>query len=118
MLLDFRKPECSIVSKCVSWSGKYMGFYGFHYHKGKPCWVVGSSNKQNGEIVMRHYNADNNPDERIAKHEAEHYWQEFRAGLLKKPEYEETDEQHEELMRWFDEAERQANRRKKRTFIN
>ena len=90
MLLDFRKPNVSVVDKCISWSGKYFCFLGSHYEAGKICWVVGSSNKVTGEIVMRHYSETNGA---IApKAQAATEWEKYKAAMVKAPESEEQDE--------------------------
>jgi hypothetical protein len=106
-LLNFRKPECYVLEKCVSYSGKYMGFFGNHYHEGHLCYVVGASNKATGEILMRHYNETNNINEEAAKYAATKYWQTLQTGLKKAPVAEETDDFTESVSRWIDEFERQ-----------
>jgi hypothetical protein len=104
MLLDFRKPNCTILSSTVSYTGKYFGFLGIHYHAGATCYVVGASNKQSGEIVMRHYNHEKNINIEAAKFEAEQYWQTFKEELERKPESGEDAEQSSQLEEWFNRA--------------
>ena len=91
MLLDFRKPNCYILEKIVSWSGQYLCFYGNHYEAGVICYVVGTSNKSNGEVIMRHYN-EKIKDCLAPKAQAETYWEEFKSKMLKTPESEEQDD--------------------------
>jgi len=90
MLLDFRKPQVYIVEKVISQSGKYLCFLGNHYHKGHTCWVVGSSNKLTGEIVMRHYNTKS----LAPKAEAETYWRQLKEKMLAKPKSELEEDAH------------------------
>ena len=107
MLLDFRKPSVVIQDKCVSWTGKYFAFLGTHFHAGKPCWVVGASNKSNGTITMRHYNEENNVNAEAAQFGAKEYWNKFSEGLKRAPTASEDEEFTDELIRWFDEFDRQ-----------
>lgn len=115
MLLDFRKPSCIIEEKCVSATGKYMGFIGTHYHKNKPCWVVGVSNKTNGEIIMRHYNDETCVNDEAARFAAHNYWEAtFKPGLLKPSEDSLEHEGERHLERWLEEfdAKRATSGRK------
>jgi hypothetical protein len=106
MYLDFKRPNCIIEDECVSWSGKYKGFYGTHYHKGKPCHVVGAI-QQGGGIVARHYNDETCINEEAAKYAARKYWNEtIKPGLVKRPEAEESDERSLDLNKWFDDYAR------------
>ncbi len=100
MLLNFRQPNVHILEKVVSWTGKYMGFYGIHYERNKPCHVVGASNRETGEIVMRHYNDTTCINEEAAIYAARKYWEEtFKPGLLKRVEWSEEDERRLEVER-------------------
>lgn len=94
MLLDFRKPNVQILEKAVSYSGKYFIFYGFHYEAGKQCFVVGASNKLDGEIVMRHYNETVTPGIELNAIKAVSFsiWEKYREAMVRKPDGEETDE--------------------------
>lgn len=89
MLLDFRKPKCIIVKEGVSASGKYKFFYGHHFVQGHTCYDVGTINQTDGEIVSRHYldNGKGNP-----KADALACYHLLEKGMLRKPEYEEQDD--------------------------
>jgi hypothetical protein len=92
MLLDFRKPHCAIVEWCISWSGKYYCFLGSHYHEGHTCWVLGTSNKMNGEIKELHYNTKFGSIE--PKAQCETTWRQFKEKMLAKPESELSEDAH------------------------
>lgn len=85
-LLDFRRPKCVVVKEVVSYTGKYILFYGHHYVQGHTCYDVGTINKHNGEILTRHYldEGKGNP-----KAEALRVFHEMEKGLTRKPDYEE-----------------------------
>jgi hypothetical protein len=89
MLLDFRRPRCVVVKEVTSASGKYKLFYGHHFVRGKTCYDVGTINQHNGEIITRHYldQGVGNP-----KSEALRIFHEMEKGMLRKPDYEETDD--------------------------
>src|SRR6266567_545402 len=91
MLLNFRKPRCQIVEKCVSWSGKYFCFLGTHYHQGHTCWVFGISSKEDGEIRMRHYNTEFGAVD--PKSQCCTDWRKFKEAMLAKPESEVTEDE-------------------------
>jgi hypothetical protein len=101
VLLDFKKPNYIILEKVASYTGKYLGFLGTHYHKGILCFVVGSVNKLDGEVIARHFNADIEPhvNENAAKAAAQRTWNIFRTALVAKPQSPENDEQ---LAQWYD----------------
>lgn len=101
MLLDFKKPPYIILESIVSYTGKYKGFLGSHYHAGVLCHVVGAVNKLDGSITVRHYNEKISPhvNQEAAKHAATTYWKSFQAILVNKPQHPEEDEQ---LKQWFD----------------
>lgn len=88
-LLDFRKPKCVVLKSGVSASGKYKFFLGHHFVQGHICHDVGTINQVTGEIVSRHYldRGVGNP-----KAEALRVYHEVEKGMLRKPEYEETDD--------------------------
>jgi hypothetical protein len=93
--IHFRQPNVTILERCVSTSGKYLLFLGFHYEAGVTCWVVGSSSKGNPpEIVMRHYN-EKIPNCVAPKAMAQTYWEKFKIVMTAKRESE--DEQEEEF---------------------
>lgn len=85
MLLDFRNPPYFIIDKVISFTGRYMGFYGTHYHAGHFCRVVGASDKTDGVVLARHYNTQISLNEELAKHAAEKLWEELKAGLIRPP---------------------------------
>lgn len=91
-LLDFRKPKVAIVEKIVSYSGKYFCFLGNHYHKGHTCWVFGTSNKETGEIVMRHYSTA--AGALAPKAECETAWRKLKEGMLAKPKSDFEEDRH------------------------
>lgn len=90
-LLDFRKPSYVIQEEVLSWSGKYKGFYGHHYHQNVLCHVVGVIRMTDGQITARHYN-EKQPKTFQPKAEAIAYWNELREGLTRAPETEEQDD--------------------------
>lgn len=68
-----------------------MIFFGFHYEAGVSCWVVGTSNKETGEIIMRHYN-EKIPGCIAPRATAQTTWDDFRNAMKEKrdeAEYEE-----------------------------
>lgn len=92
-LVKFPQPDIIMYEKTLSTSGQFLIFYGQHFEKGHSCWVVGSSNKASGEIVMRHYN-DQIPGCVSPKAQAVQFWEEFRARMTERKEhgnYEEDD---------------------------
>jgi len=108
MLLDFKSPPYNILEKVVSYSGKYLGFYGTHYHKGIMCYVVGAVDKQNGKITTRHYNEkiEGNVNEEHAKASCLKAWQKFSAGLVRKPSDEDMEaDASKQITQWFDTLE-------------
>jgi hypothetical protein len=89
-----------MTDRAVSLSGKYLLFYGFHYEAGVTCWVIGSSNKATGEIVMRHYN------EKIPGCIAPHAvsrttWDDFRRVMTEKREDAEYEEGYLESLQKY-----------------
>lgn len=97
-LITFRLPDVVILEKTKSTSGRFLIFLGNHYEKGHACWVVGSSDLESGEIVMRHYN-DQIPGCLSPKAQAYSYWEEFRAKITEQKEdgYYEEDDQSAEI---------------------
>jgi hypothetical protein len=87
MLLDFKNPPYNILERVVSYTGKYLGFYGTHYEKGILCYVVGAVNRQDGVITARHYNAkiEGCINEEHAKAESRKEWNKLFFGLVRKP---------------------------------
>lgn len=109
MLLDFKTPPYQLLEKVVSYSGKYLGFFGTHYEKGILCYVVGAVNKQNGMTTARHYNEkiEGNVNAEHAKSQAQRAWQEFFAGLVRKPSDEDLDaDTSKQIEQWFETYER------------
>lgn len=109
MLLDFKTPPYQVLEKVVSYTGKYLGFYGTHYEKGILCFVVGAVNKQNGEITARHFNERvyGCVNEAHAKAASQKAWQEFFAGLVRKPSDEDLDaDTSKQIEQWFETYER------------
>jgi hypothetical protein len=103
MLLDFKKPPYEILERCVSYTGKYMGFYGTHFHKGIICYVVGVVNKQDNTITARHYNENKSVNEAHAKAACIKAWQQFSAGLVRKPNDQDADaDASRQVNQWFD----------------
>ena len=89
--LTFRTPNVNILERTISVSGKYMIFFGTHFEQGITCWVVGSSNKETGEIIMRHYN-EKIPGCIAPMAVAKTTWEDFRNAMKEKrddAEYEE-----------------------------
>jgi hypothetical protein len=112
MLLDFKNPPYNVLEKVVSYSGKYLGFYGTHYHKGIFCYVVGAINKLNGEITARHYNEkqDGCVNQEHAAAASQKAWNEFFAGLVRKPSDEDLEaDASKQVEQWFDTYERRIN---------
>lgn len=101
LLLDFKKPPYQILESVISYTGKYRGFLGTHYHSGVSCWVVGAINKTDGEITAAHYNEKQTGaiNATHAKAEAQKRWANFSAVLLAKPQ---TDEADKALEHWYD----------------
>lgn len=111
MLLDFKNPPYQILEKVVSYSGKYLGFFGTHYEKGIFCYVVGAVNKQNGQITARHYNekVPGTVNQEHAKAGATKAWNEFFAGLVRKPSNEDMDaDATKQVEQWFETYERRV----------
>lgn len=100
----WRKPPCVIEDFQLSYTGKYWGFLGTHFHEGRKCWQVGSVNTETGETIARHYNERNHANETLAKHEAQEYWEELKAGLARKPTEEELQQDKQLLEAWEESA--------------
>ena len=94
-----RKPDLVFLDKVESWSGKYFCFYGLHYVKGKTCYDVGSSNRETGEVVRRHYNEDNNFAPEAS---AKTFWEEFRQKMVQAPSEPEELSELEKIQQWLD----------------
>jgi hypothetical protein len=111
MLIDFKRPPYTILERVVSYSGKYLGFFGSHYEKGSLCYVVGAVNRQDGEITARHYNEKTgNVNIEHAKAAAQKAWQEFFAGLVRKPSDQDAEaDASRQIEHWFDTYERRIN---------
>lgn len=97
-LVTFRLPNIVMLEKTKSTSGRFLIFVGNHFEAGISCWVVGSSDLQTGQIVMRHYN-DKIPGCLSPKSQAYTYWEEFRNKMTeRKPDgYYEEDDASEEI---------------------
>lgn len=90
--LAFRAPKCKVLDHYISDSGKYFCFFGTHVEAGLTCWVYGTSNAINGEIVMRHFN-EKIPGCLAPEAVAKDQWEEFKSLMQRKPddaEYEES----------------------------
>lgn len=92
-LLDFRKPNVTILERSTSWSGKYFIFLGSHYHHGSICWVFGGQSRVTGITTMRHYNSKettalaDNPE--ALKAYATNQWEEYKEKMKAAPDHEE-----------------------------
>lgn len=93
MLLSFRMPPCVVYESYVTESGVFKVFLGTHYHKGRLCWLVGFTDKRNGNISMRHYN-ELCEGSFAPKPEAFSYWEELKEKLKLIGE---TKDEHEEI---------------------
>src|SRR5271168_4283910 len=83
---DFKQPAITCLERVVSHTGRYMGFYGTHYHDAKLCYVVGVSDQALETITERHYNEKDCVNIQAAKYAASKYWEsELKPGLLKGP---------------------------------
>lgn len=90
--LSFRRPNVNIQEEKLSTSGKYLLFIGVHYEAGHTCWVVGSSNRESGEIIMRHYN-DGIPHCVAPKSQAYTQWEKFSFKMTERPNHTYEDEE-------------------------
>lgn len=100
----WKKPPCIIEDYALSFTGKYWGFLGSHFHAGIKCWQVGAVNTETGETTARHYNEKETVNETLAKHEAHKAWEELRAGLQRKPTAEERHIDEQLLEAWNESA--------------
>lgn len=98
---------CIIEDFQLSHTAKYWGFLGTHYHAALKCWIVGAVNTEDGNTTSRHYNERGYVNELHAKHEAEKYWEELKAGLARTPTAEER-ETDEGLLECWNEAARRS----------
>ena len=103
-----KRPPCIIEDHCLSYTAKYWGFLGTHYHEGIRCWMVGAVNTENGITTARHYNAKESVNETLAKHESHAAWEELKAGLTRKPTEEERATDAALLDAWNESARRSA----------
>jgi hypothetical protein len=107
MLLKLNIPQFTFLEKEKSRSGKYWIFFGHHYEKGHPCFVVGSSNLKTGEVVVRHYN-DQIKDCVAPQAMATTYWEQFKSAMTQPSEHEgeyEDAEESKQLEAWFARAD-------------
>lgn len=111
----WRKPPCVIEDHQLSYTGKYWGFFGTHFHQGIKCWQVGAVNTEDGVTTSRHYNERITVNEILAKKTAQKYWEEFKEILHHKPTEEERATDQALLEAWNDSARRSAELAKGRS---
>lgn len=100
---DFKQPPIACLERVVSHTGRYMGFYGNHYHEGRSCYVVGISDLALETITMRHYNETTCVNFEAAKWAASKYWEEtLKPGLVKGPDQTADSDTTSELESWFE----------------
>lgn len=102
----WKKPPYIIEDHCLSYTAKYWGFYGTHFHESRKCFVVGSVCTEDGVTTSRHYNERNSVNELLAKTEAQKYWEELKAGLERRPTEEERQLDARLLEAWDESARR------------
>jgi len=115
-LTDFKQPDCTCIERTVSWTGRYMGFYGHHYHEGNSCFVVGVSDQALETLTERHYNDKTCVNIEAAKYASNKYWEELSHGLKKGPSAEQEDKTAatSALQHWFERYDEQVDRKQKR----
>jgi hypothetical protein len=101
---NWKKPPCIIEDHVLSYTAKYWGFLGTHFHEGRKCWLVGAVNTEDGTTTARHYNEKETVNETLAKHEAQEAWEELKAGLARRPTEEERETDQRLLEAWEESA--------------
>jgi hypothetical protein len=114
----WKKPPCIVEDYVLSHTGRYWGFYGYHFHAGIKCWVVGAVNTESGETTTRHYNEKETVNATLAKHEASEAWEELKAGLKRAPTEEERKTDERLLEAWEEAARRSAESAKRGSLPN
>jgi len=99
------KVPAIIEDHCLSYTAKYWGFYGTHWHSGVKCWLVGAVNTENGSTTIRHYNERVSVNEDAARSVSALEWETLKEGLTRPPTEEERDIDRQLLEAWED-AER------------
>ena len=112
---DFKQPSIPLFQRVVSHTGRYMGFYGMHYHEGKTCYVVGVSDQALETITERHYNEKTCVNFEAAKWAASKYWEEtLKPGLERAPERDADSDVTSELESWFERYDDELAKRKRK----
>jgi hypothetical protein len=99
---DFKQPQITILQKVISYTGRYMGFYGLHYHEGNTCYVVGVSDQALETLTERHYNQHTCVNFEAAKWAASNYWETTLKPGLEKPPDKSAEPDTTELQSWFE----------------
>jgi len=100
------KPPYIIEDHVLSYTAKYWGFFGSHYHEGRKCYVTGAVNTEDGVTTTRHYNERMCTNEQLAKYAATEAWEELKEGLSRKPSDEERETDERLLEVWEESARR------------
>lgn len=100
----FKKPPYIIEDYVLSYTAKYWGFLGTHFHQGIKCWVVGAVNTETGTTTARHYNEKETVNDLLAKKTAQDYWEQVKATLTRKPTEEEQELDQQLLEAWNESA--------------